>query len=171
MFFELPGFSLTERSGQTVTLGTLKGKVWVADFIFTTCQGPCPMMTRRMAGLQSNLAGEAGVRFLTITVDPRMDTPDRLRRYADQFRAPKDRWLFLTGEREAIYKLSTEGFRLAAIVDDAAAAPSDHPILHSTKFVLVDRQARIRGYYDGTSEEDVKRLETDARRLAAEGTE
>lgn len=167
VMFSLPAFSLTERFGQTVTLDTLKGSVWIADFVFTTCPGPCPMMTRQMANLQSDLADAPGVRLLTITVDPKTDTPQRLQEYAKQFRAVPDKWLFLTGDREAIFDLSTRGFRLAAIVDGEAAAESDHPILHSTRFVLVDRQGQIRGYYDGTSGAEVKKLEADARRLAA----
>lgn len=168
VLFTLPDFSLTERSGGTVTRATLAGKVWIADFIFTTCPGPCPLMTRRMAGLQAALADQPDLRLVTITVDPRRDTPERLKEYADQHGADPRRWLFLTGDREAIYRLSTDGFRMAAIVEQDEVQTTDHPILHSTRFVLVDRQGRIRAYYNGTSEEDMERLQADARRIAEE---
>ena len=166
--FALPDFSLTERSGDTVTRATLAGKVWIADFIFTTCPGPCPRMTRRMAGLQTALADLPDLRLVTITVDPKRDTPERLKEYAAKYGAEPQRWLFLTGDREAIYRLSTDGFKLAAIVEQDEVQSTDHPILHSTRFVLVDREGQVRAYYDGTSEKDMERLAADARRLAAE---
>ena len=166
VMFALPDFSLTERSGQTVTLATLKGKVWIADFIFTHCSGPCPMMTRQMSTLQAELAGEPDVQLVSFTVDPARDTPARLEEYAQQFRAHPQRWFFLTGDRQTIFNLSTQGFKLATLVEGDEVATTDHPILHSTKFVLVDRAGQIRGYYDGTSAEDVDKLKADAIRLA-----
>jgi len=169
VLYALPEFSLTERSGATVTLATLKGKVWIADFIFTTCTGPCPLMTRQMADLQTALVGQPDVRLLTISVDPKRDTPERLTEYAKQLQADPQRWLFVTGERQAIYDLSAKGFKLGTIVEADEVTTTDHPILHSTKMALVDREGQIRGYYDGTSSEDVDRLKADAVRLAAEG--
>lgn len=168
VLFTLPDFSLTERSGRPVSLAALKGKVWVANFIFTHCTGPCPLMTQQMAGLQAALASQPDVRLVTISVDPARDTPARLTEYAAQFHADPQRWLFLTGDRQAIYDLSAQGFKLGTIVERDEVATTDHPILHSTKFALVDRQGQIRQYYDGTSEEDMLRLTTDARQLAAE---
>lgn len=168
VLFSLPEFSLIERSGENVTLATLADKVWIADFVFTTCLGPCPVMTKKMAGLQARLAGEPDVRLVTITVDPNRDTPEVLTEYANRFGADPKRWLFLTGDREAIFRLSKDGFRLATIVQADDVATTDHLILHSTKFILVDRQGRIRGYYDGTSDEQINQLEADARRLASD---
>ncbi|GMU24405.1 MAG: hypothetical protein AMXMBFR13_44790 [Phycisphaerae bacterium] len=169
VMYGLPEFSLTARRGRPVTLDTLVGKVWIADFVFTSCAGPCPLMTTKMAGLQADLADAGDLRLVTITVDPVNDTPQRLQEYAQRYRAHKEKWLFLTGGREDIYRLSTEGFKLAAIVDEeGVAADPDHPILHSTRFVLVDRQGRIRGYYDGMSAESVEQLKADARRLLEE---
>jgi len=108
------------------------------------------------------------LRLVTITVDPKRDTPERLKEYAAKYGADPQRWLFLTGDREAIYRLSTDGFKLAAIVEQDEVQSTDHPILHSTRFVLVDREGQVRAYYDGTSEKDMERLAADARRLAAE---
>jgi protein SCO1/2 len=170
VLFTLPDFSLTERGGQAVTLGSLKGKVWIADFIFTHCQGPCPLMTRQMAGLQAALAGVPDLQLVSITCDPKRDTPERLREYAQQAGADPRRWLFLTGDRQAIYDLSAKGFHMGVNVDPGDVNTTDYPILHSTRFALIDRDGAVRGFYDGTSPEVVDRLKDDARRLAAEGS-
>jgi len=164
VMFTLPAFSLTERDGSTVTLNTLAGQVWIADFIFTSCPGPCPQMTQNMADLQNDLADAQDLRLVTITVDPKRDTPERLRDYASKFRAHPKRWLFLTGEPQQIFDLSIKGFRLSAPGGDEKPS-ADHPIIHSTRFVLVDREGRIRGYYDGRDRELLTRLRADARSL------
>jgi cytochrome oxidase Cu insertion factor (SCO1/SenC/PrrC family) len=165
VMFALPDFSLTERSGQTVTLASLTGKVWVADFIFTTCPGPCPIMTSKMAQLHNDFA-DTDIQFVTITVDPVHDTPAKLKEYAGQYQADPRRWWFLTGKVDQIYDLSVKGFRLAA---QTQTVPSDdHPILHSTRFVLVDRQGRIRGYYEGTDTAALQKLRKQAQQLLKE---
>lgn len=165
VMFALPDFSLTERNGETVTLASLAGKVWIADFIFTNCPGPCPLMTSKMAQLQSDLTAP-DIHFVTITVDPANDTPEKLKQYARGYQADPRRWWFLTGDVEKIYDLSVKGFRLAAQTQTAPSA--DHPILHSTRFVLVDREGRIRGYYEGTDTEALKKLRNDASKLLKE---
>ena len=146
---KLPISNLTERSGQEIQLAHLRGKVWVADFIFTYCAGPCPQMTQQMATLQRDWAKENGVRMVSISVDPQRDTPTRLQEYATEHGALPERWLFLTGEMSGIQKLAVGGFKLGSVED---------PILHSTKFALVDRVGNIRGYYEGTSDEGTKSL-------------
>ncbi len=169
VMFSVPEFALTERSKEEVTLADLDGKVWIADFFFTSCAGPCALMSANMAKLQEQLADAGDLRFVSITVDPKRDTPEELRKYASKFKADRGRWLFLTGKREAIYDLCAEkGFRLAAPKTDAAATDDGHLIVHSTRFVLVDRAGQIRGYYDGTDDDDVKRIAADARRLIEE---
>ena len=145
--FELPDFQLTERGGRTVTKKDLLGRIWVADFIFTRCQGPCPAMTREMHGLQETLgAGEfPDLRLVTITVDPLYDTPAVLTEYARAQGAEGERWLFLTGEWPMIHKLAgVDGFKLPVQVDQA-----DGLITHSTRFALVDDKGWVRGYYEG----------------------
>lgn len=156
----VPNFSLTERSGQTVSLSDLADKVWIADFIFTSCAGACPSMTANMSKLQKMLPPE--IRMVSFTVDPRRDTMKVLADYADHYGADKERWLFLTGERENLYNLSIKGFKLA--IDDTMGTEAE-PITHSTRFALVDRQGQIRGYYSGIEDEDLKRLSADAKRL------
>lgn len=161
-FGGVPDFELVERSGETVTLSDLAGDVWVANLIFTHCGGTCPLMTLQMSSLQGVLPDE--VRFVSITVDPFRDTPEVLAEYADVYGADPERWLFLTGERDDIYRLSQEGFHLA--VDDTFGSEIE-PITHSTRFVLVDQAGRIRNYYDGTTRNSHTLIEGDVRTLLA----
>ena len=152
-------FQLTERHGQSVALADLRGKVWVADFIFTSCAGPCPIMSQRMADVQEKWSKENGLRLVSISVDPERDTPAVLQTYADFYGAQPNRWLFLTGDMTLITDLAVNGFKLGSVED---------PIHHSTKFALVDRLGQIRGYYDGTSIDEVNQMTGDIRRVLAE---
>lgn len=149
---QLPDFALTERSGKTVTLDDLKGKVWIADFIFTSCGGPCPIMTSRLGDFmetvkQRNIPHVAAVSF---TVDPETDTPDVLREYATMKLADDYDWLFLTGDKKDIFNLSVKGFMLTAQDGD-----DSHAVNHSPRFVLVDQKGRIRGYYEVVTSEEI----------------
>ena len=158
--YTLPDFSLTDQTDSTVALADLKGRVWVADFIFTNCGGTCPMMMDKMSQLQRDLPAE--IRMVSITVDPARDTPKALAAYAAEHGATRDRWLFLTGDKQALYDLCVKGFKLP--LDETGGTVAE-PIAHSTRFVLVDKEGAIRGYYGGTEEEDVKRLAADVKRL------
>jgi protein SCO1/2 len=164
----VPAFSLTGAGGQAVTLDALRGRPWVADFIFTRCTGTCPVMTGKMAELQK--AAPSGTRLVSFTVDPANDTPDVLARYGRSVGARAD-WLFLTGTKEALYALSTQGFKLAAMEIPPGQPPGagDGPFLHSSRLVLVDRAARIRGYYDSEEAGTIERLLADLRRVSREG--
>jgi protein SCO1/2 len=153
---EVPDFALTNRDGRTIQRSDLIGEPYVVDFIFTRCAASCPMMTLRMARLNRDLPPDLTVRLVSFTVDPDYDTPAVLERYAQSFKAPQ-RWLFLTGPRAEIYRLIQEGFKLA--VD--AGGPQDEPILHSTRFVLVDGEGDIRGYYEAFDEPSMKKLRRD----------
>ena len=156
---QLPDFRLVESSGQELGLADLKGKVWIADFIFTRCPGPCPRMSSRMASLQRDLRSEEGLRLVSISVDPEFDTQEVLTTYAAQYQAEAGRWFFLTGDKTAIHHLAKAGF-LVGGVDDVT--------LHTTRFVLIDRQGRVRGYYSSSDEEDLRKLGNDARALLRE---
>ncbi|MFQ5428949.1 MAG: SCO family protein [Phycisphaerae bacterium] len=148
----LPDFSLTERSGRTIRLSDLKGTVWVADFIFTTCGGPCPIMTNRMRDLQETFRRLKlrGVRTVSFTVDPETDTPEILREYATLKQADPFDWYFLTGSEREIHDLSIKGFLLTAAEGDGS-----HAVEHSPRFALVDRQGRLRATYEVVSDEEV----------------
>jgi protein SCO1/2 len=157
-----PTFALTNRDGRAVRSQDLAGKPWIADFIFTRCPASCPLMTARMARLDRELARDREVRLVSITVDPDHDTPAALERYAESYKAPP-RWLFLTGGKAEIYRISRQGFKLGIDFPPSSGSggPAVEPILHSTRFVLVDGLGRIRGYYDGFDEESMKKLRRD----------
>jgi protein SCO1 len=153
----VPAFTLTERSGQPLRAEDLAGHVWIADFVFTRCPDVCPALTARMARLQPTGDRADAVRLVSFSVDPAHDTPEVLRTYAERAGARGD-WLFVTGSRDAMAALLRDGFRVA-FADDG---PPTSPITHSDRFVLVDRQLRIRGYYHGSDPNDVDRLARDA---------
>jgi protein SCO1/2 len=159
----LPAFSLTDRSGRTVTLDDLMGKVWIADFIFTRCPNVCPDLTRKMRDVRKKLdeAGGGEIVSVSITVDPKHDTPKILADYAESFRAEPS-WLFLTGEPREVYGLVTSGFHLA-MADPDEAVPG-----HSNRFVLVDARGRVRGTRLGTEDGVVDAIVKDALALERE---
>ncbi|HKV12569.1 MAG TPA: SCO family protein [Thermoanaerobaculia bacterium] len=159
---EVPEFALTNRDGRPVRRADLSGAPWVADFIFTRCPASCPMMTARMARFERELPKDLPVRLVSFSVDPENDTPEVLERYAQSFAAPA-RWLFLTGTREQIRSLTVEGFKLGLEMEPPPGMNAPEPILHSTRFVLVDGQGKIRGYYEAFDEESMKRLDADLR--------
>ena len=142
-------FSLTERSGKTVTQADLLGKVWVASFVFTRCTGPCPQVTGTMARLQSELGKEKDVRLVTFTVDPEHDDPKELTEYASHFQADPERWLFLTGKEKTIHRLVNKGFKVGVERNKDKDATPGTAIGHDPRLVLVDRQGHIRGYFYG----------------------
>lgn len=156
----VPDFSLTERNGMTVSLAQLHGKIWVADFIYTSCLDTCPLQTAMMAKLQEEFSHKPDVQLVSFSVDPERDTPKALSNYADKYRADSKRWFFLTGERNRIVRLVQDGFHLAVAVIPNDNDPSG-TIPHSSRFVLVDKQGRIRGYYDSREQEAFARLKSD----------
>ena len=158
----LPEFALVDHHGRPFTRQSLRGSVWIIDFIFTRCAGQCPLMTQRMAALQQRFAAVSGVRLASISVDPSYDSPERLAGYAQHYGARDGQWAFLTGSEEAVFRLSREGFHLGVGKDGS----TEEPVTHSVRFVLLDRAAHIRGYYDADDSEALRRLEQDARQLA-----
>jgi protein SCO1/2/putative membrane protein len=143
-------FSLTERGGRTVTDQDLLGKVWIASFQFTRCTGQCPQVSRAMHELQERLAGRRDVLLVTFTVDPKRDTLEDLNRYADLHGADPERWLFLTGEEDEVYRLLKDGFHLhTRRKQGRELGPGEEEVEHSSKVVVVDQHGRVRGYYDG----------------------
>jgi protein SCO1 len=162
-FGTVPSFQLINQNGQPFGSPQLTGKIWIADFIYTTCPGPCPMISSRMSELQKPLE-KTDVHLVSFSVDPEKDTPQVLRGYAEKLQADPARWDFLTGPKSAIYKLSHEGFKLA--VSDGSGEQGI-PV-HSTRMVLVDRGGKIRGYYDATEADAVTKLLADTNHLLRE---
>ena len=160
VYSTVPYFTLTERSDRTITRKDLDGKIWVADFIFTHCAGICPTMSANMEKLQDRLPKD--VMLVSFSVDPQNDTTAVLTEYARRYNADAERWLFLTGDPQVMQKLSIEGFKLAM---DPTSGTEIEPITHSSRFALVDREGRIRGYYGMEDADSLDRIVADAGRL------
>jgi len=160
----VPDFRLTERNGGDVSLAQLRGKIWIADFIYTTCTDTCPLQTAAMAKLQKEFAAQASIQFVSVTVDPERDTLQVLSAYADKHEADRQRWYFLTGQRDQVIKLVRDGFHLSVAAFPDSAEQSGM-IPHSPRFVLVDQQAQIRGYYDSREMAGLARLRNDIETL------
>jgi protein SCO1/2 len=154
-----PQFELTDQTGRPFDSASLTGHVWVADFIFTTCQGPCPMMSSNMSRLQASTAATPDVKLVSFTVDPEHDTPAVLSEYGKHFKAEAARWRFLTGDLARLSAVGLQGFHLNSV---------DGGLEHSTRFALVDRRGRIRGYYSSGEDGFLKNLLRDIRSLEAE---
>jgi len=154
----LPEFTLQERNGKSLSSKELKGKVWVAGFIFTHCGGQCPLISAQMERLQRKLHHRSQFRLVSFSVDPTRDTPKVLSAYAKKYSADDNQWLFLTGETETVNGLLRNGFHVGAELKDG-------DIIHSDKLVLIDSKGQIRGYYDGTDPAAVDALAADAKHL------
>jgi protein SCO1/2 len=157
----VPRFQLTDQNGHLFDSGqTLQSTIWVADFFFTNCPGPCPMMNAKLKQVQTYLTG-TGIKILSFTVDPANDTPPVLFQYSRHFDARAGTWYFLTGPRQTLQVLSKDAFKLGDV---------DDTLDHSTRFVLVDRKGRIRAYYLSTEQHVVDQLVADAKALLKERT-
>jgi protein SCO1/2 len=170
IYGELPEFALTNQFGQTVSLASLKGDVWVADIIFTRCPGPCRNMTRKVKAIQDALPANSRAKLVSLTADPAFDTPTVLKTYATQFKADPDRWEFLTGPKQAVYDLAIKGLKLA--VQENNTTNIDEMFIHSTRLVLIDGRGRLRGVAstEGADGETVRNILRGVEHLERENT-
>ena len=164
IYGSVPEFALTERNGEPVRLAQLRGKIWIADFIYTNCQDTCPLQTATMAQLQEKYAKHPEVQLVSFSVDPESDTPPVLSEYARRYHADAKRWFFLTGERAQMLNLIQDGFHLS-VATIPTGSDVNTMIPHSPRFVLMDKDARIRGYYDSRDPEALLRLKNDLKDL------
>ena len=155
VYNKVPEFSFMESRGQKFELTNLKGKINIFDFFFTTCRGPCPIMSKEMEKLYNYYKTTNKVQFVSVSVDPKRDTLSVLKAYAQKHGVNDNRWNFLHGEIEELKYLSEEGFKLGA----------DFPDMHNTNFILVDQNGVIRGYYDPFTEASMTLLKTHIRQL------
>lgn len=153
-FHTVMDFSLIDQDSMPVSFEKLNADIYIANFFFATCKTICPNMSKQMKRVQENLPDNYPVKILSFTVDPVHDTVAALNAYAQLYEADNTIWHFITGDKKQIYDLARYGFYLTAMEGDGG--PDD--FIHSEKFILLDRERRIRGYYDGTDPEDVKRL-------------
>ncbi|HLG99786.1 MAG TPA: SCO family protein [Bryobacteraceae bacterium] len=159
VFSDVPEFHLTSQDGQPFDSKVLAGNVWLADFIYTTCPGPCPRMTSQMHEVQSAVENIPDVKLVSFTVDPQNDTPLVLTQYAKAHAAAAGRWYFLTGAPSELQRMDRDVFKLGDL---------NAGMEHSTRFVLVDRESRIRGYYDTSEAGSIARVIQDINTLARE---
>jgi protein SCO1/2 len=155
---QIQPFHLTAQTGQPFDSASLRGHAWAADFIFTNCPGPCPLMSKHMGELQRKTADLPDVKFISFSVDPANDTPAVLAAYSKHFLADPARWSFLTGDQSVLDHLAFDEFKLNHV---------DGSLDHSTRFVLLDGEMRIRGYYSTEEPEFAAQIERDLRRLGA----
>jgi protein SCO1/2 len=165
----VPSFSLTNQLGEHVTLTNFLGHVTVADVIFTRCPMSCERMTQRMRALQDEFGPRANVRFLSLTADPVNDTPEVLNKYADKHGADPARWTFVTGVKTNVYELAVNGLKFIVLDKTENRTTPEDLFIHSTQFVLIDKRGQIRGYFEGTDENERKQLAIAVKQLQREG--
>lgn len=142
---QVPAFTMTDSAGRPFNESELKGKVWVADFIYTNCPTECPRMTAEMHKVEEQLQGENDVQLVSVSVDPAHDTPEVLNDFAQRYGGPTSQWIFLTGSPATVHLVAYQTFHVGDVIGK---------IEHSTKFVLVDKHGHIRGYYSSLYPED-----------------
>lgn len=158
---QVADFVLINQNGDTVTQNDYRDKIYVADFIFTRCPSICPLMTSNMAKLQHVFLNENTVGLLSLSVTPEIDTVPVLKAYADKNGVLDAKWNITTGDKKLIYDLARKSY--FAVLDEGDGGLQD--FIHTPNFILVDQNRRIRGVYDGTSNDDLKKLITDIKRL------
>ncbi len=161
----VPAFTLIDQRGKSVTRDELRGKVWIADFIFTRCAGQCPMMNREMMTLAQRFRSAPDFCLVSFTVDPAHDTPEVLAGYAQRLEVEGEQWRFVTGSPEAIRELAQGGFHLSTV----EGGSEQEPITHSVRLVLVDREGVIRRYYPADDPQAVEQVARDAAALLSTG--
>lgn len=172
-------FQLTNQNNQPVSMGNLLGQVWIGDIIFTRCPGPCAKMTRHMAELQTALPANLPIKLISFTSDPEYDTPPVMKKYAERFGADSNRWSLLTGDKAVIHRLATNEIKFVVVEKSAEQKESENDLfIHSTWFVLVDKQGQVRGwkdelgnlhaYFDSESPEERAKVLKAAQRLSQE---
>ena len=164
---EVPRFTLTNQLGRSLSHSNLLGQVWIADVIFSRCPISCEKMTQRMKALEAEMPDRPPLQFVSITADPEYDTPAVLKTYAEERGLDQSRWHFLTGPRSDVYALSVSGMKFAVLDNPDKSIPNNF-FVHSTQFALVDKKGKIRGYFEGTEDEERKQLVLAARKLLRE---
>lgn len=161
-------FSFKNQYNKTITQKEIEGKVFVAEYFFTTCQSICPIMNVQMQRIQKEYKENSKVKILSFTVDPDVDNVEQMKKYSQQQLAVSGQWHFLTGKKEDLYSLARKSFFVLKPAEAQNQGDAGSDFIHTNNFVLVDQQKRIRGYYDGTSQKEVTELIKDISRLLEE---
>lgn len=163
-YHTIANFSLTNQNGKTITQEDYTGKIYVADFFFTTCQTICPIMTDNMVSIQERLKTDTVVMLLSHSVTPEIDSVAQLKKYAVEYGVDDDKWNLVTGDRKQIYDLARKSYLAVKDLPDS----QQYGMIHTENFILVDTQKRIRGIYDGTNTEEIEKLLQDIEILKRE---
>lgn len=153
---KLADFTLTDQTGKEFNSANMKGKVLLVNFFFTKCETTCPLMNKKMEALQEKFSNDADIKLVSISVDPENDNVDVLKTYSETFKANPEKWFFLTGSKELIVDIMEKQLKLAAGPEHAT---------HSTRIVLIDKESGVKGYFDSSSDEELSKLESEARQL------
>nr|WP_298922991.1 SCO family protein [uncultured Allomuricauda sp.] len=156
-------FELINQNGQKITQKDYMNKIYVADFFFTTCPTICPIMTKNMAEIQSSILDDQDVLLLSHSVTPVIDSVPQLKKYALEKGVMDSKWNLVTGDKKQIYELARKSY--LAVKNDGDGGPYD--MIHTENFILVDKERRIRGFYDGTNKEEIQKLLEDLEILKA----
>ena len=163
-YHKIANFSLINQNGKTITQENYKGKIYVADFFFTTCQTICPIMTGHMADVQKEILNDDEVMLLSHSVTPEIDTVAQLKRYAIKKGVNDKKWNLVTGDKKQIYELARKSYLAVKTLGDGGA----FDMIHTENFMLIDKKRQIRGFYDGTNKDDIKKLLNDIKILKEE---
>ena len=163
-YHTIADFSLINQNGDTITQDDYKDKIYVADFIFTTCQTICPIMTNHMAEIQKKIMDDDDVMLLSHSVTPEIDSVEQLKRYAKEKGVVDSKWNLVTGDKKQIYELARKSYMAVKTVGNG----DKYDMIHTENFMLIDKKRQIRGYYDGTKPEEIDRLLKDIKILKKE---
>jgi len=163
-YHTIADFSLINQNGKTITQKDYENKIYIADFFFTTCPTICPVMTENMAVIQKEILNDDDVMLLSHSVTPQIDSVPQLKKYAIEKGVNDKKWNLVTGDKKEIYNLARKSY--LAVKTDGDGGPYD--MIHTENFILVDKNRRIRGFYDGTKDEEIERLIADIQILKSE---
>tara|TARA_R110001606_G_scaffold64727_3_gene150259 strand:- start:269 stop:946 length:678 start_codon:yes stop_codon:yes gene_type:complete len=166
-YHTIADFALTNQNGKLVTQKDYENKIYIADFFFTTCPTICPIMTKNMAGIQDKILNDEDVMLLSHSVTPDIDSVPQLKKYALEKGVKDRKWNLVTGDKRQIYELARKSYM--AVKTDGDGGPYD--MIHTENFILVDKERRIRGFYDGTDSEEMKKLLSDLEILKSSYTD
>lgn len=166
-YHTIADFALTNQNGKLVTQKDYENKIYIADFFFTTCPTICPIMTKNMAGIQDKILNDEDVMLLSHSVTPDIDSVPQLKEYALEKGVKDSKWNLVTGDKQQIYELARKSYM--AVKTDGDGGPYD--MIHTENFILVDKERRIRGFYDGTDSEEMKKLLSDLEILKSSYTD
>ena len=151
-------FEFENQDGVLISNKEVQGKVYVAEYFFATCKSICPIMNRQMQRIQSAYEKDKRLKLLSFTVDPDNDTPEQLKKYANDHQYIKGKWHFLTGKKEDLYRLARKSYFVLKPSEAQNLGDAGSDFIHTNNFVLIDQKQRIRGYYDGTNPKEVNQL-------------